>query len=112
MKSIVFAACIIFANGSFAQKASKDGFVHIYYVTDERGFEVAKRIDGDSSWVIDNAKKSLERMYLDKRVAEEKYELALNILKQLNPNGSPKDQKQYNEAVIRYNSYIQQKTKK
>lgn len=110
MKVVFILIALIFATNSFAQKASKDGYVHIFYVTDEKGFEVAKRIDGDTSWVLDNPKKSLERMYLDKQESEVKYQLALAILKQLNPNGTPKDTNKYEIAIIAYNNYLQ-KTK-
>jgi hypothetical protein len=92
---------------SFGQNKSKDGWTSIYFVLDNSGNEVAKRIHQDSAtWSVDKPQFALEQMYKDKEAAEEKYKLALAILKQLNPNGTPVDQKKYNQAVSNYNQYL------
>lgn len=110
MKAIYLAIFLLIGCVVYSQfKASKDGWIRIYYLTDENGFEVAKRFDGDSVWVISDPAKSLERMYLEKQEAETKYALALEILKQLNPNGTPKDMRAYNLAITNYNKYLQKK---
>lgn len=105
MKLLITILIALIAGEGIGQKASPDGYVHIYYVTDERGNEVGKRVGGDSSWVLSDPKKSLERMYLELQRVKAKYSLALEILKLLSPEGIPVDRKKYYNAVLAFNNY-------
>lgn len=105
MKTIIVSLILLISLHSNSQQVPK-GWVRIYYVFDGNK-QVAKRFCNDSIWVVDDPKIALEKMYQEKVKSDTKYELALAILKLLNPNGTPRDQKLYNIAVNRYNAYLQ-----
>lgn len=100
----VFLICLLlFTAVCYSQKT--DGWKRTYIVFDDRGIEVAKRFSEDSSWVIGDPKVALEKMYQEKIRAEEKYKLAMGILKNIGPDGSIKDKGSYFTAVKNFNSY-------
>ncbi len=105
MKKILPLLAIILTLNAHSQ--SQKGWQRIYYLFDKNQ-EVAKRICSDSVWVIDgDPKVALEKMFIEKEKADKRYELALAILKLLNPNGTPIDQLRYNAAILAYNTYLQ-----
>lgn len=104
MKTAILILLVAISLQAKAQDVPK-GWQRIYYVLEGKT-EVARRFCSDSTWIIDDPAKALEAMYREKLAAEKRYELALAILKLLNPNGTPTDQRRYNEAVKSYNDFL------
>lgn len=105
MKSLLIVFLFFIPILSSSQKGTT-----IYYVVNESGNETAKRITTDTSrWVVDDPQKSLEVMYKELERLNEKYQLALSILKLIGQNGAPVDMKRYNMAVTAFNSYPKNK---
>ncbi len=103
MKLLLILLCLSTAM-CYPQK-SNDGWVTIYYVLNPQGIEVAKRFSDTGKWVISDPATALEKMYQEKVKAETKYELAVEILKNLDGQGNIKDKRAYFEAVSRFNQF-------
>lgn len=97
MKLSLLILSLFFSLNSHAQH-----WQTISYVLDANGKEVAKRLP-DSTWEISNPAKALEYIHVENERLKAKYQLALNILKLLGPNGIPVDKKAYLSAVRAYN---------
>lgn len=87
----------------FSLNSNAQHWQTISYVLDANGKEVAKRLP-DSTWEISNPAKALEYIHAENEILKAKYQLALNILKLLGPNGIPVDKKAYFTAIKNYNS--------
>lgn len=106
MKRIkLLGVLLLFSIVVLAQKSS-DGWIHIYYLTNDSGNEIAKRFEGAAKWDVDSTSVALEKMYQQKIEAEKRYALVVEILKQLDPSGNPIDKKKYFTAVKEYNKYL------
>jgi hypothetical protein len=60
----------------------------------------------NGTWKISNPQKALEHFYQLYNKLNEKYQAALLVLKWLNPQGCPTDNKSYIKAVANYNQLI------
>ncbi len=103
MKLLLIILSIFISTVTFSQKWNL-----IEYVLNKDGHEVAKRIYRDSTWIISDPDAAMEVMYKQLKATEEKYLLALAILKLLDINGNAVDKRKYNEAVTAFNNFKKQ----
>lgn len=99
MKPAILILSFFFSLNSHAQH-----WQTISYVLDSSGKEVAKKLP-DNHWNVTDSLQTIQALYAENQRLKERYELALAILKLLNPNGLPLDRNRYFVAVKNFNSY-------
>lgn len=99
MKPSILILSLFFSLNSHAQH-----WQTISYVLDSSGKEVAKKLP-DSRWNVSDSLQAIQVLYAENQRIKAKYELALEILKLLDPNGLPKDKQRYFAAIRRFNDF-------